>query len=135
MKTVVSFFALVGFALMAQQESTRQLWNEEFMKQRPASKAKPAANPQQPDKRSTLVGVTLWRLRAPSPKDSGGTRLLVLDKTGAASGHGKPTESNKRQRASDSIGRRGRDLYPGMRFEPLSRGSSDIILSSSGREG
>src|SRR5689334_12131476 len=86
MKTVVSFFALVGFALMAQQESTRQLWNEEFMKQRPASKAKPAANPQQPDKRSTLVGVTLWRLRAPSPKDSGGTRLLVLDKTGAASG-------------------------------------------------
>jgi hypothetical protein len=81
-------------AAVAQTMASRQLWNTEFLKNRPAGKqASPPARvnyrPVGPVKPSsapagsqTMLGVTLWRLRVPQPKETAGARLLVIEKTG-----------------------------------------------------
>jgi hypothetical protein len=79
MKTVRSCL-LLCLAAMAQEENRRQIWNTEFLKQRPpAKKAAPARRPA-PATAGFLLGVTVWRLRqVVASEPAGGTRLLVLE--------------------------------------------------------
>ncbi|HWP84179.1 MAG TPA: hypothetical protein VNN17_03240 [Terriglobia bacterium] len=62
------------------EDHTRQLWNTQFLRQRPASKpgsappAPPAANPSPANE--ALVGVTIWRLRPSQPGDDRDIRIL-----------------------------------------------------------
>jgi hypothetical protein len=94
MKTIASVLLFV-FAAAAQEDATRQLWNTEFQKKRPAGsgtarpaqvKYKPVAasapGVTAPAGQATMLGVTLWRMRDPKPSDAAGTRLLVLEKGG-----------------------------------------------------
>jgi len=76
------------------QEGTRQLWNTEFLSQRPPVKqgaapqkpityrpvggAAPGAGP------GVMVGVTIWKLRNAMPSEASGARLLILEKAGAS---------------------------------------------------
>jgi hypothetical protein len=93
MKTAASFLAMFVMVAIAQEETTRQLWNTEFLKKRPASNspaqsaaqpnykpiAQPVKTPATPAGSGTMLGVTLWRMRDPKPSDAAGTRLLVLE--------------------------------------------------------
>jgi hypothetical protein len=93
MKATTSLLALFVLAALAQEDSTRQLWNTEFLKNRPAGKGAVPAAPVRykplaesakaaaiaPPGSETMLGVTLWRMRAPKPSDAAGTRLLLLD--------------------------------------------------------
>ena len=93
MKWIPSLLGLSLLAAMAQEDGTRQLWNTEFLKNRPAGtnpatapkvRYKPVAegtktgSPSAPVGSGTMLGVTLWRMRAPKTSDEPGTRLLVL---------------------------------------------------------
>jgi hypothetical protein len=93
MKTAASLLAIFTMAAIAQQDTnTRQLWNTEFLKKRPAAAtpAKPAVQPNyKPLAQSTptapvgtgiMLGITPWRVRDPKPSDTPGTRVLVLKK-------------------------------------------------------
>jgi hypothetical protein len=60
------------------QESTRQLWNTEFLNERPPVKnAAPAARRARSGE--FILGVTIWQLRPASNSDPPETRLLVLE--------------------------------------------------------
>ena len=94
--TLRSLALIAAVAAAAQEESTRQLWNTEFMGKRPPGAAapakpstyhrtspatsQPAASPAAGD--GTMLGLTLWRVRPPKPSDAVGTRLLVLEPAG-----------------------------------------------------
>ena len=81
----------------AQEDNTRQLWNQEFLKKRPAGtgtgrapqvKYKPTGVSGETGSGTpgagagTMLGITLWRVRPPKPSDPDGTRLLVLGEPG-----------------------------------------------------
>jgi len=65
----------------------RQIWDESFVKQRPAAKPRPSALPAAkpapaaatPALGDAFVGVTIWNLRNSAPDDAPGSRLLVYD--------------------------------------------------------
>jgi len=101
----VFLFAVCSLAAFAQtpEEGIRQLWNTQFVQQRPPAKktaakgtSKPVAKPPQyksvatvkPAKAAspsdTLLGMTLWRLRRPRPADDPNSRLLILEDTSQA---------------------------------------------------
>ena len=93
MKTAASLLVLFTASGIAQQDTmTRQMWNTEFLKKRPAAATpgKPAPPPTYkpiaqsastaPAGAGTMLGITLWRVRDPKPSDSPGTRVLVLKK-------------------------------------------------------
>src|SRR5262249_40745910 len=96
MRIATSFVALLGVVAIAQEDTTRQLWNTEFLKKRPAGNAatpkaeatfKPVTESSKsavsaPAGSGRMVGVTLWRVRDPQPSDAPGARLLVLKKAG-----------------------------------------------------
>ena len=92
MKSAASLLAIFAMFAIAQDDATRQLWNTEFLKKRPAgtTTARPAAVKYKPVAESvkpsatpagsgTMLGITLWRMRDPKPADGTGTRLLVLE--------------------------------------------------------
>ena len=93
MKHVIWVSGLVlAMIVAAEEESTRQLWNTEFIGKRPpgtGSPAKPNYRPSTPASapgqaapavgEATVLGLTLWRVRPPKPSDAAGTRLLVLE--------------------------------------------------------
>jgi hypothetical protein len=68
---------LLSLGAMA-QESTRQLWNTEFLNERPPAKNAAPAAPR-PRSGGFIVGVTIWQLRPASNSDPPETRLLVLE--------------------------------------------------------
>src|SRR5579883_869496 len=87
-----AFFLLATLA--AAQTSTpdsdvklRQIWDDSFVKQRPAVTPRPASRPAGKPAASAastplgdaFVGVTLWNLRHSAPEDAPGSRLLVYD--------------------------------------------------------
>ena len=99
MKIMTCLLGLCMLAAVAQEDGTRQLWNTEFLKNRPAGKkAAPAAAVRYkpvaesvktpaastPAGSGTMLGVTLWRMREPEASDLPGTRLLVLGGGGQA---------------------------------------------------
>jgi hypothetical protein len=77
-------------AAVAQTETARQLWNTEFLKNRPPGKKAsppsrvtyrpvgPVSPSTAPPGSQTMLGVTLWRLRVPKPQETHGARLLVI---------------------------------------------------------
>jgi hypothetical protein len=91
MKIAASLLAALTVAALAQEDGTRQLWNTEFLKKRPAAdtSARPAPQPTykpipqavkstapaSPVGSGTMLGLTLWRLRDPKPSE---TRVFVL---------------------------------------------------------
>lgn len=117
MRAMAFVLAMLTVAALAQQESTRQLWNTEFLKKRPSGKSSsssPQANyrPADPVKvapgteqsgKVTMLGVTPWRLRA--SKQGERTRLLVLDNGGAKVGDQTPerVETNTLLAAGDRV--------------------------------
>lgn len=99
---------MAGFLLAAlgaaqePQETTRQLWNEEFLNKRPAGKQGtpqrqiryqqvPGAAPTKiAGSRPLTLGVTLWRLNRSPKGNAPGARLLVLEASGSADGEALP---------------------------------------------
>jgi len=89
MKITASLLVLFAMAAIAQEGNTRQIWNTEIQKKRPAGTGAAPAAPRYkplaqaksaiPSGDGTVVGVTLWRMRDPKPSDGTGTRLLVLE--------------------------------------------------------
>jgi hypothetical protein len=92
MKITLSLPVVLALAALAQEDGTRQLWNTEFLRNRPGGKNPPqapvrykpvsdAARPaaaSAPAGPGTMLGITLWRMREPKSSDAQGTRLLVL---------------------------------------------------------
>ena len=92
---LVAASAALPARAQAPGDTTRQLWDTEFVDKRPkpaqpAAKPKPrrykpastaskrpAPQPASPDAVDSLVGVTLWRLRPPVASDAAGSRMLV----------------------------------------------------------
>jgi len=93
--------ALLLLVTMAAAQSTvddperlRQIWDDNFLQQRPAAKVQSPARPQAKPPRpipalsipaenlgDAFVGITIWNLRPSHPQDSPGSRLLVYDLT------------------------------------------------------
>src|ERR1043166_3410032 len=93
--SVTSVLLIVGFcgwgaiAIVAQQpddeEQTRQVFADEFLKARPAGQRRPSRpagtstskpTPNNPNQASGMLGITLWRLRPASASDDTQARLL-----------------------------------------------------------
>jgi hypothetical protein len=76
---IAGWIAFLCIIALAQEESTRQLWNEEFLKERPAAKSAKAPPSRAIPTAGFLLGVTVWRLRPATAANAGETRLLVLE--------------------------------------------------------
>jgi hypothetical protein len=94
--------ALAGTILLAAsgrsqtvpEAGSRALWDSEFLRQRPASKATRTARPEVPQASTTprepvpqplggaLVGLTVWRLRRSTPADESGALGLLHSEKG-----------------------------------------------------